>query len=69
MKHLSKYREPALVAQFLEAIRKTVTRDWTIMQICGSQTHSLVKNGLLTLLPNKIDLVHGPGWEQLPRIC
>jgi hydrogenase expression/formation protein HypD len=61
MKYLSEYRDPALVAQLLEDIRSTVTRDWTIMEICGGQTHSLVKNGLLTLLPDKVHMVHGPG--------
>lgn len=61
MKYLSEYRDPALVAQYLEDIRQVVTRPWVIMEICGGQTHSLVKNGLLDLLPKEILLVHGPG--------
>ena len=61
MKFLSEYRDPELVQSFLENIRKTVTRPWTIMEVCGGQTHSLVKNGLLNLLPHEITMVHGPG--------
>ncbi len=61
MKYLSEYRDPELVARLLADIRATVTRTWTIMEICGGQTHSLVKNGLLGLLPDKIQMVHGPG--------
>lgn len=61
MKHLTEYRDASLVNQYLEEIRKTVTSPWTIMEICGGQTHSLVKNGLLNLLPEEIRMVHGPG--------
>jgi len=61
MKYLSEYRDPELVAQYLEEIKKTVTRPWTIMEVCGGQTHSLVKNGILDLLPKEITMVHGPG--------
>lgn len=61
MKYLSEYRDPELVSQYLEEIKKTVTRPWTIMEVCGGQTHSLVKNGILDLLPQEITMVHGPG--------
>ena len=61
MKYLSEYRSPELVAQYVEEIKRTVTRPWTIMEVCGGQTHSLVKNGLLDLLPEEITMVHGPG--------
>jgi hydrogenase expression/formation protein HypD len=61
MKYLSEYRNPALVEQYLNQLKKTVTRPWTIMEVCGGQTHSLVKNGLLNLLPPEIQMVHGPG--------
>jgi len=61
MKYLSEYRSPELVDHFLKEIKQTVTRPWTIMEICGGQTHSLVKNGLLTLLPDEVRMVHGPG--------
>ena len=61
MKYLTEYRDPALVQQYTSEIRKVVTRHWTIMEICGGQTHSLVRNGLLDLLPEQVTMVHGPG--------
>ncbi len=61
MKHLTEYRDPVLAAQYLDEIKKTVTRPWTIMEVCGGQTHSLVKYGLLQMLPKEINMVHGPG--------
>jgi hydrogenase expression/formation protein HypD len=61
MKYLSEYRDAAVVEQYLTELKKIVTRPWTIMEICGGQTHSLVKNGLLSLLPEQITMVHGPG--------
>lgn len=61
MKYLSEYRDPELVEQYLREIRETVTRPWSIMEVCGGQTHSLVKNGLLSLLPDEIRMIHGPG--------
>lgn len=61
MKYLTEYRDPELAARYLEEIRNTVTRPWTIMEVCGGQTHSLVKNGILNMLPQEINMVHGPG--------
>jgi len=61
MKYISEYRDADLVNQYLEEIRQTVTRPWTIMEVCGGQTHSLVKNGILNLLPPEVQMVHGPG--------
>jgi hydrogenase expression/formation protein HypD len=61
MKFLSEYRNADLVQQYVQEIQKTVTRPWTIMEVCGGQTHSLVKNGLLQLLPEEVRMVHGPG--------
>jgi hydrogenase expression/formation protein HypD len=61
MKYLSEYRDPELVQQYLEQIHQVTTRPWKIMEICGGQTHSLVKNGILEMLPEKITMVHGPG--------
>ncbi len=61
MKYLSEYRDPEAVEKLLSEIRKAVTRPWTIMEVCGGQTHSLVKNGLLNLLPEQVQMVHGPG--------
>ncbi len=61
MKYLSEYRSPELVQKFAEEIKNITTKPWTIMEICGGQTHSLVKNGILEMLPKEITMVHGPG--------
>ncbi|HRD83499.1 MAG TPA: hydrogenase formation protein HypD, partial [Saprospiraceae bacterium] len=61
MKFMSEYRDPALVEKYLNEIHKTVTRPWNIMEVCGGQTHSLVKNGILRLLPEQVNMIHGPG--------
>ncbi|HBA83587.1 MAG TPA: hydrogenase formation protein HypD [Verrucomicrobia bacterium] len=61
MKYVDEYRNEAAVRQYADKIRRTVTRPWNIMEICGGQTHSIVKYGLDTLLPEDIQLIHGPG--------
>lgn len=61
MKHLTEYRDPERVDQYVQELHRTVTHPWTIMEVCGGQTHSLVKNGILNLLPEQITMVHGPG--------
>ncbi len=61
MKFLSEYRDPKAAEQLAQAIRRQVTRPWTIMEVCGGQTHTIVKSGLEDLLPREITLVHGPG--------
>ena len=61
MKYLSEYRDPALAKQYLEEIKRTVTQPWSIMEVCGGQTHSLVKNGIIDMLPKEVTMVHGPG--------
>ena len=61
MKHLDEYRQAHLVRGILEDLRRRVTRPWVIMEICGGQTHSIVRHGLDQLLPEAIELVHGPG--------
>ena len=61
MKYLSEYRDPELAEEFIKEIHRITTKPWTLMEICGGQTHSLVKNGILEMLPEKITMVHGPG--------
>jgi hydrogenase expression/formation protein HypD len=61
MKHLTEYRDEVLTRQLLEQIQSVVTKPWTLMEVCGGQTHSLVKNGILKMLPEQITMVHGPG--------
>jgi hydrogenase expression/formation protein HypD len=61
MKYLDEYRDPEAAAKLSRAIASAVTREWTLMEVCGGQTHSILKNGLEDLLPRAISLVHGPG--------
>lgn len=61
MKYLSEYRDPELVHEYVNELHRITTRPWTLMEICGGQTHSLVKNGILDMLPEQITMVHGPG--------
>ncbi|HZY45851.1 MAG TPA: hydrogenase formation protein HypD [Anaerolineae bacterium] len=61
MKYLDEYRDAELVKKGLAEIRRIVTRPWSLMEICGGQTHSIMRHGLDELLPPEIDLIHGPG--------
>jgi hydrogenase expression/formation protein HypD len=61
MKFVDEYRDSALAGKLADEIRKTVTKPWVLMEICGGQTHSIVKYGLDYLLPPEVELVHGPG--------
>lgn len=61
MKYLDEYRDAAAAAKLRKAIERVTTREWTLMEVCGGQTHSIVKFGIDELLPDKIELVHGPG--------
>ena len=61
MKYVEEYRDPEAARQYTTSIHRIVTRPWTIMEICGGQTHSIVKYGIDELLPRKVTLVHGPG--------
>ena len=61
MRYVEEYRDPVAAQQFADAIRCAVTRPWKLMEICGGQTHSIVKYGIDELLPKEVELVHGPG--------
>ncbi len=61
MKYVDEYRDADAAARLARALRHTTTRPWTLMEICGGQTHAIVKFGLDEFLPDKITLVHGPG--------
>ncbi len=61
MKYLSEYRNLEATKIVLKQIEDTITKPWNIMEICGGQTHGLVKNGILDLLPDKVRMIHGPG--------
>jgi hydrogenase expression/formation protein HypD len=61
MKYVSEYREARPVQAALDEVRRIVSRPWVLMEICGGQTHAIVRYGLDQLLPPEIELVHGPG--------
>ncbi len=61
MKYISEFRSPEIVDAILKEIKQTVKGKWNIMEVCGGQTHSLVKNGILNMLPENIQMIHGPG--------
>ncbi len=61
MRYLDEYRDGRVAAGILAEIRRLTTRPWTLMEVCGGQTHSIVKHGIDRLLPEGIELVHGPG--------
>src|SRR5262245_26381459 len=61
MKYLDEYRDSAAAGKLVGAISRAVTRPWTLMEVCGGQTHTIVKYGIDRVLPSEIELVHGPG--------
>jgi hydrogenase expression/formation protein HypD len=61
MKYVDEYRHAESTRALALAIRRTTTRPWTIMEVCGGQTHAIVRFGIDELLPGEITLVHGPG--------
>ncbi len=61
MKYIDEYRDAKSAQGFAEGIRRITTRPWTLMEVCGGQTHAIVKFGIDELLPPEITLLHGPG--------
>ena len=61
MKYLDEYRDETLAQKIVGEIRRTVTKPWVLMEVCGGQTHTIVKYGIDRLLPPEVELVHGPG--------
>ena len=61
MKFIDEYRDAGAARQYADVLARITTRPWTIMEICGGQTHAIVRFGLDELLPREITLVHGPG--------
>ena len=61
MKYLDEYRDGEVATKIVAEMRRVQTRPWVLMEVCGGQTHSIVKNGLDQLLPEGVELVHGPG--------
>lgn len=61
MKYLDEFRDGSVARALVEEIRQVVTRPWVLMEVCGGQTHSILRNGIDQVLPEAVELVHGPG--------
>jgi hydrogenase expression/formation protein HypD len=61
MKHLAEYRDAEKAKWLAAEIHRVATRPWAIMEVCGGQTHSIIRNGVDQLLPPEVELIHGPG--------
>jgi hydrogenase expression/formation protein HypD len=61
VKYVDEFRDPAAAQRYAQALRRLTTRPWTIMEVCGGQTHAIVRFGIDALLPDELELVHGPG--------
>ena len=61
MKYVDEYRDPKIAQAVAAEIARKVTRPWVLMEVCGGQTHTLMRYGIDELLPREIELVHGPG--------
>ncbi|MFG2196536.1 hydrogenase formation protein HypD [Streptomyces sp. NPDC048639] len=61
MKYIDEFNDPGLARRLLDDIHATVTQPWALMEVCGGQTHSIIRHGIDQLLPEKVELIHGPG--------
>ncbi len=61
MKYIDEFNDPELAKRLLEDIHQTVTQPWALMEVCGGQTHSIIRHGIDQLIPDKIEMIHGPG--------
>jgi hydrogenase expression/formation protein HypD len=61
MKYLDEFADPAVARRLLDDIAATVTRSWALMEVCGGQTHTIIRNGIDQLLPDGVEMIHGPG--------
>ena len=61
MRYLEEFADPDLARRLLDRIHASVTRPWAIMEVCGGQTHSIIRHGIDQLLPEEVELIHGPG--------
>ena len=61
MKYLDEFGDPQIAGRLLDDIARTVTKPWAIMEVCGGQTHTIIRNGIDQLLPAGVELIHGPG--------
>ncbi|MDX2648377.1 hydrogenase formation protein HypD [Streptomyces sp. NPDC001902] len=61
MKYIDEFQDPELARRLLDDIHATVTRPWALMEVCGGQTHTIIRHGIDQLLPKEVELIHGPG--------
>ncbi|MBH0780832.1 hydrogenase formation protein HypD [Nocardia bovistercoris] len=61
MRYLDEFSNPESARRLIEEIRAVTTRRWSIMEVCGGQTHSIIRHGIDQLLPDRIEMIHGPG--------
>jgi hydrogenase expression/formation protein HypD len=61
VKYLDEFHDPDLARRLLDEIHATVTRPWSLMEVCGGQTHTIIRNGIDQLLPDGVTMIHGPG--------
>src|ERR1700686_4419402 len=61
MKYIDEYRNEEVAGKLVNELRRVVTKPWVLMEVCGGQTHTIVKYGIDHLLPEEVELVHGPG--------
>ncbi|TVL93372.1 hydrogenase formation protein HypD [Streptomyces sp. SAJ15] len=61
MRYIDEFHDPELARRLLAEIHATTTRPWALMEVCGGQTHSIIRHGIDQLLPREIELIHGPG--------
>lgn len=61
MKYIDEFNDPELAKRLLDDIQATVTRPWALMEVCGGQTHSIIRHGIDQLIPDQVEMIHGPG--------
>ena len=61
MKYLDEFSNPDLARRLLDQIHDVTTRSWAMMEVCGGQTHSIIRHGIDQLLPDGVEMIHGPG--------
>ena len=61
MKYIDEFNDPDLAKRLLDDIHATVTQPWALMEVCGGQTHSIIRHGIDQLIPEQIEMIHGPG--------
>jgi hydrogenase expression/formation protein HypD len=61
VKYIDEFNDPDLAKRLLDDIRATVTQPWALMEVCGGQTHSIIRHGIDQLIPDQVEMIHGPG--------